>query len=227
MVISSSDSSVDNDFGMSLTLYYMRQASPTQPLKPHQTGSVPRRVTLAKKVSIAICTQQEASRYLADWLTQGNKPLNEVINRAGVGIVQHPRHTGLPSPDTPRQFRLSYALCLAHPFEFLRKRHAHIHNLSLLLGKPKPICRIGDPVAFGLKNLLLRFCHFKLRRHIPASIRAAALNGGVFISPCRITSGFDVTSIVFMARNYTKFVMSMQRSRTEGSAFAPVCLSEG
>ena len=59
-------------------------------------------------------------------------------------------------------------------------------------------------------------CNF--RRHIPASIRAAALNGGVFISPCRITSGFDVTSIVFMARNYTKFVMSIQWSRTEGLA---------
>ena len=49
-------------------------------------GTVPR-VTLAKKVSIAICTQQEASRNLADWLTQGNKTLNEVIHRAGVWIV--------------------------------------------------------------------------------------------------------------------------------------------
>ena len=69
-----------------------------------------------------------------------------------------------------------------------------------------PIAGMGREI--GIESVMPR-CSF--RRFIPASTRAAALNGGVFISPCRITSGFDITSsIVFMARNYIKFVMRIQ-----------------
>ena len=87
-------------------------------------------------------------------------------------------------------------------------RHVVFSSTMRNSAQRTPIVGMGREI--GMESAIPR-CNF--RKHIPASTRAAGLNGGDFISPCKITRGFDVVSIISTARNYTKIVMPWQQGR--------------